>query len=311
MSATSDLDLGVIGITPGNGHPYSFAAIANGYSDEGFAESDWGVIHDYLAEKDDSEFGFDGVRVTHAWTQDPAETRRLCDAARIDEAVDDLEDLRSEVDAVLLLRGDYENHAEMARPFLADGTPVFVDKPLAMDVADVRALAPSLRGGTLMSCSGMRYASALDGPRAHLASYGDVRLVRGTVINDWAKYGVHMLDAVFGVLDQRPASVRATPAEHDSVTIEMDGGTQVQVDALGDGPFTFSVDVYGSERTSRHDLVDNFTAFRRTLWRFVEMVRSGEPVLDPERTLDVVRTLVAGRRSREEDRPVPVSEVDV
>ncbi|MFC7079058.1 hypothetical protein [Halorussus caseinilyticus] len=83
----------------------------------------------------------------------------------------------------------------------------------------------------------------------------------------------------------------------------------MQVDTLGDVPMTFSVEFYGTERTGRYDLRDNFTAFRRTLWRFVETVRSGDPALDPDETLDVVRTLIAGRIADREDRRVSLDEV--
>ncbi len=311
----------MVGVSPGNGHPYSFASIVNGYSDEGFERTDWDVIHDYLREKDASEFGFPSVEVTHAWTQDETETRKLCDAARIPNAVDELGDLRDAVDAVILARDDYESHAEMAMPFLEAGIPVFLDKPLTLDAEELAAFRPHLEAGRLMSCSGMRYARALDEPRAHLDRFGDATLVRGTVINDWPKYGAHMLDAIFGLLDQRPVAVETAPAAdesggsisagngHSSVAIRMDGGTLVQVDTLCDAPMTFSVDLYGTDRTGRYELRDNFTAFRRTLYRFVEMVRTGESQLAPEETLDVIRTLVAGRRAEREDRRVSIAEV--
>ncbi|MFC4357686.1 Gfo/Idh/MocA family protein [Halobium salinum] len=302
------LDLGVVGLTPGNGHPYSFASIVNGYSDDGFRASDWGVIYDYLAAKDPSEFGFPGVSVTHAWTQDPAETERLCAAARVPEAVDSFEDLRSTVDALLLLRDDSERHAEMALPFLEDGTPVFVDKPLALDAEDLDAFRPHLEAGRLLSCSGMRFACELDAPRANLTNYGELKVARGTVINDWVHYGVHMLDAILGVVDARPEIVRALDAPHDAFGVTLDDGTLVQVDALGDAPFVFDVSFLGSEKASDHPIRDNFAAFRRTLWHFVRMVKTGDPPLDPQATLDVMATLVAGKRARETGNSVDVDD---
>lgn len=306
---SESLDLGVVGITEGNGHPYSFSAIVNGYDEEGMAASGWDVIHDYLRTKDRSEFGFDGVSVTHAWTQDTGETERLRAAARIPNAAEDLEGMRDEVDAVLLLRGDYERHTEMALPFLEDEVPVFVDKPLAMDTGEIETLRPYLDSGLLMSCSGFRYARELDGPRVRLENYGDLRLVRAAVLKDWEKYGVHMLDAVFGLLDTRPVSVRAVGEGHTTVSATMDDGTRVSIDALGDVPLTFDVALYGSERASRHQLRDNFRAFRRTLWHFVETIRTGDPSLAPDETLDVLRVLIAGRRSLETGERVDVDDV--
>lgn len=306
---STEIDLGVVGLTEGNGHPYSFSAIINGYDGEAMADSGWGVIRDYLREKDPSEFGFEGVSVTHAWTQDPAETERLRAATRIPNAVENLAGMGEAVDAVLLLRDDPERHVEMALPFLERGIPTFVDKPLAVDPGDVATLRPYLEEGLLMSCSGLRYARELDDPRATLGSYGDLRFVRAAVLNDWARYGVHMLDAVFGVLEPRPVSVRAVSGRHDAITVRMDDGTLVTVDALGEVPLVLDVDIYGTERVTHHELRDNFRAFRRTLWHFLEMVRSGEPSLAPRETLDVLGTLIAGRRSLETGEPVRIEDV--
>lgn len=306
-----ELALGMIGVSEGNGHPYSFSSIVNGYSDDGLADAGWDVIYDYVREKDPSEIGFDDVTITHAWTQRPEETERLCAAARIPHAVAEPDDLRGEVDGVIIARDDYESHFELAMPFLEAGTPVFLDKPLALDPAELAAFRPHLEEGRLMSCSGMRFARELDVPRTHLDRYGDLKLVRGAVLNDWEHYGVHMLDAMLELVEGRPVAVTATAADHDSVAVELEDGTVLQVDALGEVPMTFAIDVYGSARTSSHELRDNFTAFRRTLWRFIEMVRTESPPIAPEATLDVMRVLIAGNRSRSENRRVPLSEVDV
>ena len=306
----TDIRLGVVGVSEGNGHPYSFASIVNGYSEGGFAATEWEDIAAYLREKHPSEFGFPGVSVTHAWTQDNEETRRLCEAAHIPNAVDSFDELVGlGLDGVLILRDDYEHHLELALSFLEAGTPVFVDKPLALSVDEIRTFEPYLRSGQLLSCSGLRFARELDGPRSQLDSYGKLELARGTVLNDWERYGVHMVDAVLNVLPSRPVSVVANDAAHASVAITMDDGSLVQIDALGAVPKVFAVEFYGTERHSSHEISDNFRTFRRTLWHFVESIRTGEPAIDPEATLDVLRVLVAGRQSMDEGRRIDLSEV--
>lgn len=304
------LDLGLIGVSEGNGHPYSFASIVNGYSPSGFADTEWGVILDYLEAKDAAEFGFPNVGITHAWTQDAAETERLCAAARIPNTADDLTDL-VELDGVLLLRDDHENHLEMARPFLDAGVPTFVDKPLALDPDELLTFEPYLRDGTLMSCSGMRYAGELDDPRSNLTEYDDIRVIRGTVLNDWERYGIHVLEAIFGTIETRPVAVTAPPADHASVTVETADGYPIQLDALGEAPPTFDVDIYARQRVTHHELADNFRAFRRTLWHFIDGIRTGDPPIPPEETLDVIRVLIAGRRARTEGRRVELDELVV
>jgi predicted dehydrogenase len=130
--------VGMIGLSEGNGHPFSFSAIINGYDDAGLAASGWPVIYDYVRRRDPSEFGIAGLQVTHAWTQDETVTQSLCRACRIPHAVSRREAMLGEVDAVIIARDDAETHLEMARPFLEAGLPVFIDKPLSLNLDALR-----------------------------------------------------------------------------------------------------------------------------------------------------------------------------
>lgn len=200
---SGEIRIGMIGVSEGNGHPFSFSAIINGYSKEGLKESGWPVIYDYVRSRDISEFGINGFRVTHAWTQDEATTTKLCKSCSIPHGVSAYEDMLGRVDAVILARDDYENHLSMAMPFLESGLSVFVDKPLSLSVDELRKFKPYLISGKLMSCSAMRYARELDIVKASMKSYGRLKLVRGAILNSWEKYGVHLLDAITCVLGKR------------------------------------------------------------------------------------------------------------
>ncbi len=301
----------IIGLSEGNGHPFSFASIVNGYSGEALATSGWPGIYDYVRRRHASEFGIDGLKITHAWTQDPEVTRKLCEACLIPHGVSRYEDLLGAVDAVIIARDDYESHFLMARPFLEAGLPVFIDKPLSLDPGQLRAFTPYLERGQLMSCSGMRFARELDEPRADFAAYGRIQLIRGTIVLSWEKYGVHLLDAIFSVTPAHPVSVRMLRAGHASATVQLDDGVSLQIDALGESARTFRVEFFGSQRIAAFDLTDNFTMFRRMLWQFADGIRTGRPAIPSARTLEIMRVLIAGRRSRDEDREVPLDEIQL
>ena len=67
------LRLGVLGFSPGNGHPYSFSAIVNGYDDEAFARWYDGMLARYrLAGRQRLQ-----VPLKHTYT-DRADFMRLC-----------------------------------------------------------------------------------------------------------------------------------------------------------------------------------------------------------------------------------------
>jgi predicted dehydrogenase len=303
-------NVGILGISEGNGHPFSFSAIINGYDDEGLAASGWPGIYNYVRRRDASEFGIGDLRVTHAWTQDPELTRALCRASRIPTAVSDVRDLLGEVDALIVARDDHETHLELARPFLEAGLPVLIDKPLSLDQEALRFFRPYLESGKLMSGSGMRYARELDEVRANFADYGRLLLLRGTVVLSWEKYGIHLIDAFFNITSARPVSVTALEAPHTSMAIALDDGSLLQIDALGDdAPPTFHFDFWGEKARSSHDVTDNFSMFRRMLWHFSEMISTGAPQVPVDDTLGAMRLLIAGRMAQELGRTVSLREV--
>jgi predicted dehydrogenase len=302
--------IGIIGVSEGNGHPFSFSAIINGFCREALENSGWPGIYQYVRRRHPSEFGLNGWSVTHAWTQDPATTGRLCAACRIPNAVDDYRSFLGQVDAVIIARDDFDKHFQIAMPFLEAGLPVFVDKPLSLDVEELKSLRPYLDSGKLMSCSGMRFARELDEPRANVSAYGRLKVIRGAIVLSWEKYGVHLLDAIFGVTPARPVSVRMSPSEHASAVVRLDNGASIQIDALGaDCPPVFHIEFFGSERTGAFDITDNFSMFRRMLWEFTHGIETGKPAIPPERSLDVMRVLIAGRMAREQEREVVLDEI--
>jgi hypothetical protein len=300
---------GIIGLSEGNGHPFSYSSIINGYSPEGLAASGWPGIYEYVRRRHASEFGLDGWRITHAWTQDPESTKKLCAACCIPHGVDDYRKFLGNVDAVIIARDDFEIHFEMAWPFLEAGLPVFIDKPLSVEVSELRAFKPYLEKGQLMSSSGMRYARELDEPRADLAAYGRLKLIRGAIVLSWEKYGVHVLEAILAMVPGRPVSVSMHPAEHASAVVRLDDGLLIQIDALGECARTFHVELFGTQRTGAFDITDNFSMFRRMLWQFAESIRTGRPAIPADRTLEIMRVLIAGRMARNENREVFLNEI--
>jgi predicted dehydrogenase len=305
------LSVGIVGVSEGNGHPFSFSAIVNGYDAEGLDASGWEVIYDYVRHRHPSEFGFNDVRITHAWTQDDKLTERLCRACKIPKTVEVITDFIGAVDAVIIARDDHERHVEMALPLLEAGLSVFVDKPLSMDQEALHEFRPYLENGQLMSCSGLRFARELDVPRSELDQFGPIRLIRGAVLFSWEKYGIHILEAVSNVVSAQPVSITPLRAEHPAFSISMSDGSTFQIDALGKVPKTFQIDLWGEHRRGTYELEDNFTAFRRTLWHFIEMIRTGEPPIDPEETMRLMRTLIAGRRALNQNKTISISDVNI
>ena len=305
------IKLGVIGINEGNGHPFSFSAIINGFDDEGMKNSGWDVIYDYLKIRDASEFGFENVEVTHAWTQDPEHTKKLAKASRIPNVVESLDDMLDEVDGVLIARDDYESHYPIAQSFLEKGKFVFIDKPLSLEIAELQWFKKYLEEGKLMSCAGARYARELDEIRGNIDSFGEMKLIRGTVVNGMERYGIHMLDGIFSVTGFQVKSVTCIQAKHTSMMLKNEDNSLIYIDALGTSPKTLQFDFWSDQNRFHAETNDNFTMFRRLLADFIKMIRTKQPAVDPSLVIDTMKVLIAADRSRQENREIGIDEIEI
>lgn len=286
--------LGMIGLSEGNGHPFSFSAIVNGYDPERLAAAGWAPINAYLDVRDPADLGFPHARVTHAWCPDPADTTALRETADIPHAVQAPTELIGEVDAVVIARDDWRSHWELAAPFLEAGLPVLVDKPLTLDEQELAAFRPFLDAGRLLSCSGYRFAPELDDLRPLLRTEPPV-VVQGIGPRDWDRYAVHLLEPIQTLLAGGPEEIARLATRHDAALLSWSGGPAVTIHCLGDAAPGFRLDV--TTRSAHHTvhLRDRFTAFRRLLEHFVRMVATGEPPFDPQDTVRLMRWLAAGR----------------
>ncbi len=298
------INIGIVGMSPGNAHPYSWSAIVNGHFDgEEISRVGYPAVAAYLEANQDT-LGLSNARVTHVWAQEAQIAASIARATRIDHTVERLEDLVGRVDAVILARDDPENHIAMAKPFLDANVPLFIDKPLAATAADLTYFTEQHANGKfLMSCSSMRYANECRIVKQGLKSLGKIELVTAVGKKDWIKYGVHMLEAVFALLDDpTPLSVRNIGrVDRDIVHVEFAGGTQATIHLYRDIAPTFQLSVFGQQDWRLIDIKNFYSMFRDNIIEFVRSVEEGSPRLSFDKTTAIIKTLIAAIESREND----------
>ena len=153
------LRLAMLGMVDGNGHPYSWSAIFNGYDRAKMAECPYAGIPAYLNAEPDEALGIPGAKVTHVWTDDPDDAPRVAEASLIPNIVGRPEEVIGHVDAVIVATDKGHEHVERCRPFIEAGLPIFVDKPLvdrAEDLAVFRGWVAE--GHAILSGSALSYA---------------------------------------------------------------------------------------------------------------------------------------------------------
>jgi predicted dehydrogenase len=301
------IKLGIIGMSAGNGHPYSWSAIINGdFNREEMVKCGFAGIPIYLEANSDT-FGIDGAKVTHVWTQERKISEHIAKASLIENIVDEAEEMIGQVDAVLLARDDPENHLAMAKPFLDADVPIFIDKPLAKTREELDYFSGKNKQDKLfMSCSSMRYSSECRTVKTEIASLGKLELATVVGTKDWKKYGVHMLEALFALIDDPKAiSVQHVgESGKDIVLIKFENGFLATVHLFMDISATFQISLFGQNEWRLIDIRNSYAMFKENLVEFIKSVREGKSRLPFEKTENIIRTLIGAGESLDQNGKV-------
>ncbi len=307
MTPEKMLNIGIIGMSPGNAHPYSWSSIINGqYDHQRMADAGYPAVGDYLRANRDT-LGIPGARVSHVWTQDTQISRDIALHSGIPGVVDSLEEMVGQVDAVILGRDDPESHVKMAHPFLEAGIPIFIDKPLAFTRKDLDYFEQQHASGRfLMSCSSMRYSGECRSLKSELGGLGPLHLVTAVGKKDWKKYGVHLVEALFSSLDDpQPQWVQHLGERHQSVVlIGFEGGLKATIQVFQDICGTFQLSFFGSEGWRLVEIKNSYAMFRENMSEFIRSVEEGSPRLDFAKTRSIIQTVIAAQESYEKDGKV-------
>lgn len=295
-------NVGLIGYSEGNGHPYSFSAIINGYDKEKMDASPYPGIADYLSVRTPDEFGIGDLKVTHVWAPDRNIATNIAECTNIPQVSNQYTDMMEEIDVVLILRDDAASHREIAAPFLENGKTVFMDKPLCDNMEDLEFFRPWLEKGKLMSCSGFRYYPSIVNKVNGTLKRENVVFSHSISIIDWFRYGIHVLEGITPIMGTDVQWVQdvGEPNNH-IVRIQYADGKYALIQVNTDLGFILRSSFYTN--SSEHITInydDNFSCFRGVLKAFHKQVTTGKPAIDPNETETIIRILMAADRSLSE-----------
>lgn len=294
----SEFKLGILGLSEGNGHPYSWSAIFNGYDEKKMSECPFPVIPDYLSRQEFPRDCLPDARVTHIWTQDPKISRHVAEAALIETVVNSYEEMIGKVDAVLLARDDAARHLEMSAPFIRAGLPVYIDKPLALTVAEAeRIYSLECFDNQIFTCSALAFARELTLSEPKLKSLGRLQRVRAQIPNSWEKYAVHIIEPVLNLIGEQGGITRIECAAHDqlrTVSVTWESGLETDFTTTGSDPVEIRIDLEGEAESRSLQFVDSFAAFKAALKHFLSVARREKESIPRDFTLKVVGIIEEG-----------------
>lgn len=294
------INLGLIGLSEGNGHPYSFSAIINGYDKQAMEKSGWSVIYNYLLKCDKQDFlNHDDVAITHLYTQDKHISENLAAACKIPHIANSLKELAlAPIDGVILARDDWQNHKEMAKPFLESKKYVFIDKPLSLSSQDISYFMPFLQSNKLMSCSGMRYARELDSVRKAVQEDGEsILFVEASIGSAWDRYFIHLIDAIMGIQSFKATHIEVMKLDFCVSTLIQTKNFMIQLNNINATFQPCTLTITTDKNRYSITLSDNFSAFRRTMGHFVEFIQGKS--FDYQSTVEAMNILTQVRAKLE------------
>jgi predicted dehydrogenase len=308
--------LAMIGSTPGNGHPYSWSAMFNGYDRDAMTkECPFAGIPVYLNKQPAATLTIPGAKVTHICCvgEGGFTAEHVARCSLIPHVVAQPTDVIGHVDAVVIATDIGSEHVARARPFIEAGLPVFIDKPLTDNAADLKTFRDWVAAGkAIMSSSSMRYTKEYLPYRISTRELGDLRYVSITTPKGWETYGIHALEGMYPILGPGFISARNTgTASRNVVHLKHRNGADVVVVANADMYGGFGLlQLIGTAGHVNVASGDTFFSFKSQLEAFISYLRTGQRPFPFEETVELMQLLIAGIRSREQGgREVALAEI--
>lgn len=310
-----DIKIAMLGMTEGNGHPYSWSIMINGSFDaDALAACPYPAIGDYIFKQPPETLGIAGATVTHICCEDPVDAADVAKTAHIPNVIERPEDAIGEVDAVIVGTDIGSEHVERARPFVEAGLPVFIDKPLCDNRADLKTFSDWVaEGKPIMSSSSARYTKEFAPYHRRTYEFGDLRSVFMTMAKKWETYGIHAIEAIYPIVGPGFVSVRNTGEyARNNLHIKHSRGIDINLVVTGDllGGSGF-LTLAGTKGGVQLRPMDSYFSFKTQLDETVKWFRTGERPYPFSETEELARIIIAGIESREQGgREIFLSEME-
>jgi predicted dehydrogenase len=218
------------------------------------------------------------------------------------EIVDSIDELLKRVDVVFLESNDGRVHLEQLKPVLAAKKPVFIDKPIAGDLADtIRILDLIKQSGVPAFCSSsLRFSKATQevrngsvGKVKHAETFSPAH--REATHSELYWYAVHGCEALFTVM--------GTGCESVSSILISDGKFEVTGKWSGGRTGVFMDDQHASKYGGKavgekgEAPIGAYDSYDVLLFEIVKMFRTGKVPVSTEETLELYAFMEAAAQS--------------
>ena len=296
-----NLKLGLIGYSEGNGHPFSWSAIINGFNQKYLNSCPYPSIREYLTHEKNLNQEILNANVTHVWTQNIKYSKLISDFSNIPVIVGEFKDMVGKVDAVLLARDDYENHYKYSKPFLEAGIPIYIDKPIAVETAALdKILKLQSYQGQIFSHSALRYANEFNFDKKFLDSFGNIEEIVAISPKDWNRYSIHIIEPVIKSfqLDNDFSIIGKNNYEEAGkvLNVKWENKFRVKFITTGTSDSEFSIEIIGKNKSEVIYFKDTYSAFKSCILDFIEGLNNNSNDYSEKELYLIVKLIEAGVR---------------
>ena len=260
---------------------------------------------------------FKDTVISAVWSKERKDAEQYARAFNC-QVVDEYTKLAEVADAIFIANagGPGDDHADIAIPFLEQGIPVNVDKPLEASLDKAKELIAAVeRTGVPVFCSSLLgYSKAAEELKA--MNLGDIKMVVATGGGGLERMvnATHTFGTLTGFMGPGIESAYFIGPKEGGDTIRFlwkDG--RMGIIQMNGVKAEFRLDVYGTGGVaSRETLVPEYRYGAAGMARaFADMLADEErtPALPYDHMLEIVAATEAARISKAEGREVPLSEL--
>ena len=270
------LKIGMIGYNEGNGHPYSYSAIFNGYNrKELLKKCPYPIIKKYLINDHKNKNHSPHAKVTHLWTQNKNVCKNISAVSKIPNIVESYKDFVNKVDCIILARDDIQNHYKIANFFLEKKIPIFIDKQLVFNSAELTKIKNTIKKNKSLFVSGStaRYSNELKEIKK-LISKEEILSIHCISKVNWMRYAHHVLEPVTIMIGTNIKYIRAISSSKKNQILQIKYKNNINV------ILEFSSNHYDIKSTFflknkkpvELRFENYFYSFKNTLMEYVKMV---------------------------------------
>jgi predicted dehydrogenase len=231
------------------------------------------------------------------------------------EVVDSIPALLAQVDCVLLETNDGRLHLEQALQVFRAGKPVFIDKPVGSNLAEVVAIfrAAEHYGVPMFSSSSLRYAEGAQAIRAGKIgrvlgcdSYSPCSLEATHVDLFW--YGIHGVESLFTCMGPGCVQVSHTSTQDFELAVGVwSDGRIGTFRGLRAGSSGYGGTAFGDKGIAP---IEKFEGYQPLVVEIAKFFRSRELPIDPQETIQLYAFMQAAAESKQRGGPpVPIADV--